>query len=122
MKSKAKTKKLLGIKLVPSHPSQKSRTRKVAKRIGTPGHQALKLPDGTTWPWPHGTSNYNGVEWKARYLPPDKLTHSDILQLAEIASAYAFLIDSSTKFSTKALRQLHQYVRNVWKFGHGEDE
>lgn len=61
--------------------------------------------DGTTWPVDDGQPDYLG--WRLRYGNPEDLSRSDLLALASIVDAYAFLTSPhrTMKESTASLRR-----------------
>lgn len=75
--------------------------------------RVLRLGKGgeaTTWPWPFLRDDDDGPAWKARYAP-DKLTPSDLMELASIADAYRTLITHPVRSVRENIFVLHR----AWK-------
>ena len=66
--------------------------------------------DGTTWPFPFDTTDNDSPAWKARYAP-NRLTKSDLYELADIADAYRTMITHPCRSVRMTIHAIHR----AWK-------
>lgn len=66
--------------------------------------------EATTWPWPFGYEDHDSPAWKARYAP-QRLTQTDLFELASIADAYRSMITHPCRGVAETIFDLRRVMK-----------